>query len=124
VTHIAVEDAKALAGRTLVDRDGTVVGTIVGPLGASEHGQAAWLAVEVDEARHHAAVPVVDVALGAEAVGVPYTREQVLEAPQIAGAEVETDDDHALRAWYGLPAIDGSTSEGRPQFRHPGIDLG
>jgi hypothetical protein len=123
VTHIAVDAARALAGRTLVDRHGTTIGTIAGPLGASEHGETAWLAVDVDPARHRAVIPVVDLDLGGDAVAVPYTREQVLEAPEVAGAEIETADDHALRAWYGLPGIDGSTSEGRPEFGHPGIDL-
>jgi len=105
-----------------VDRDGTIIGTIAGPLGEPEHGETAWLAVDVDAARRRAVIPVGDLDLG-DAVGVPYTREQVLEAPQVAGAEIETDEDHASRAWYGLPGIDGGTSRGRPEFGHPGIDL-
>jgi hypothetical protein len=123
VTHIAIEDANALSGRTLADRDGARIGTIEGPLGGAEDGLAAWLAVNVDDAGQRAVIPVVDLVLGGDAVGVPYARYQVLEAPQVKGDDVEVDEDHALRAWYGLPAIDGSTSEGRPQFRHPGIDL-
>jgi len=124
MTHIAIDEAKALVGRTLVDRDGTIVGKIAGPLGDPEHGQVAWLAVEVDDAQHRAVIPVVDLDLGGDAVRVPYARQQVLEAPHVESSDIESDDDHALRAWYGLPAIDGSTAQGRPQFRHPGIDLG
>ena len=124
MTHIAIDEANALVGRTLVDRDGTIVGKIAGPLGDPEHGQVAWLAVEVDDAQHRAVIPVVDLDLGGDAVRVPYARQQVLEAPHVESSDIESDDDHALRAWYGLPAIDGSTAQGRPQFRHPGIDLG
>jgi hypothetical protein len=123
VTHIAFEEATAVAGRTLVDRDGTRIGTIGGALGGDEHGQVAWLAVSLDEGGRRAAIPVVDLVLG-DPVRVPYTRHQVEEAPQVEQDTVDTHADHELRAWYGLPAIDGSTSEGRPQFRHPGIDLG
>lgn len=118
MTRLAMDEAKALAGRDLVAR-GERVGTIAGPLGDDDAGDASWLAVDVDDAKR-AVIPVADVALRDDAVSVPYSRQQVLDAPAPSG-ELETPDDHALRAWYGLPSVDGSTSAGRPEFGHPGI---
>jgi hypothetical protein len=113
-----MDEAKALAGRDLVAR-GERVGTIAGPLGDDDAEGADWLAVDVDGSTR-AVVPVADLALRNDEVSVPYSRKQVLDAPVVSG-ELETPDDHALRAWYGLPSVDGSTSAGRPEFGHPGI---
>jgi hypothetical protein len=118
MTRLAMDEAKALSGRDLVAR-GERVGTIAGPVGVEHGGDADWLAVDVDGSTR-AVVPVADLALREDEVTVPYSRKQVLDAPSPAG-ELDTPDDHALRAWYGLPSVDGSTSEGRPEFGHPGI---
>jgi len=47
-----------------------------------------------------------------------------LAVPMVTGCrpELVTGPVPARDGW--LAAIDGSTSEGRPQFRHPGIDMG
>ena len=125
MTHMSLDETSGLSGRALIDHDGVSVGTITGGLGPEVDGLATWLAVDVGDPARRAVVPIIDLLLDDDSVRIPHTRQRVLEAPKVAGAEADSHEDHTLRAYYDLPSTDGRHPEHRtPHFDpHPGIEL-
>jgi len=94
--------AKSWEGWDVVDRDGERLGTCVGVFADTDTGITEWLLVDVTGHRR-SFVPALEAADADGRVRVPFTRDQVVGAPQVGDdEELAKRDEMELYSHYGV----------------------
>jgi hypothetical protein len=97
----ARDEAREWVGWTVVDREGTELGSCTAVLADESTGRPEWVYVEVEGAS--AVVPALDADGSGGRVTVAVTRAQVTTAPSVGGArELSTDQEADLYRHYGI----------------------
>jgi sporulation protein YlmC with PRC-barrel domain len=102
---ITLNDIDDVRGATMVDREGARIGKVEDVFLDRQTGRPAWAAVKTGLfGRKHALVPITDAFLNASAdVQVPFTKEQVKEAPSIEpGQELTPELERTMWEHYGI----------------------
>jgi sporulation protein YlmC with PRC-barrel domain len=100
-----LEDIEGLRGATIVDKHGARIGKIEDIFLDRQTGQPAWAAVKTGLIGHrHTLAPIIDAFLNVNGdVQVPFTKDQVKDAPNIEPGEGPTPE-LERRMWehYGM----------------------
>jgi sporulation protein YlmC with PRC-barrel domain len=100
-----LEDITSVRDAPMVDREGAKIGKIEDVLLDRHTGRPAWAAVKIGWFAHkHTLVPIMDAFLNFNAeVQVPFTKEQVKQAPNIDPREELTPEvERAMWRHYGM----------------------
>jgi hypothetical protein len=99
----ARDEAREWVGWTVVDREGTELGSCTAVLADESTGRPEWVYVEVEGAS--AVVPALDADGSGGRVAVAVTRAQVTAAPSVGDARaLSTDQEAELYRHYGIEA--------------------
>jgi hypothetical protein len=99
----ARDEAREWVGWTVVDREGTELGSCTAVLADESTGRPEWVYVEVEGAS--AVVPALDADGSGGRVAVAVTRAQVTAAPSVGDARaLSTDQEGELYRHYGIEA--------------------
>jgi hypothetical protein len=92
-------------GEDLYDREGDKIGSIEEVYLDADTDKAAWAVVQTGLlGTRRTFVPLRDASEEADRLTVPYERETVKEAPQVAhDGAISRDEEAALLSHYGLP---------------------
>jgi uncharacterized protein (TIGR02271 family) len=104
-------------GRTLVDQDGNKIGSIDEIYMDTETEQPEWLAVSTGLfGKKVTFVPIAEASESGGDVRVPYTRDQVKDAPNAeADQELSQDEEESLYRHYGLDYTESRSGSGLPE---------
>lgn len=109
---LVLDQAKAWAGHRLDEIGGAGVGKVEGVFVDEQTGRPEWLLARMGRFGHHTLVPARDAVEGVKRVWVPYTRDQIRQAPKIAaGKPVARDAERELLRHYGIAADAGRFAE-------------
>jgi sporulation protein YlmC with PRC-barrel domain len=111
-----IEDLDDIRDATVVDREGAKIGTIEDVFLDRHTGHPAWAAVKTGLlGRKHTLVPIVDAIFNPNAdVVVPFTKDQVKQAPSIEpGQELTPELERELWEHYGMSGYEEWTGEDR-----------
>jgi sporulation protein YlmC with PRC-barrel domain len=104
-----INDIDDVRGATMVDREGAKIGTVEDVFLDRQTGRPAWAAVKTGLfGRKHTLVPIMDATLNPNGeVTVPFTKDQVKDAPNIDPDEGLTPE-LERRMWehYGMGGYD------------------
>ena len=104
----ARDEAREWVGWTVVDREGTELGSCTAVLADESTGRPEWVYVEVEGVS--AVVPAVDADGSGGRVTVAVTQAQVTSAPSVGGAlELSTDQEADLYRHYGIEASNAAS---------------
>ncbi len=101
-------DLRELLGRDVVDRAGKTIGNLETYFVDRNTGEAEWLGVFSGMFRsHHYLVPVRDAEREGAAVRVPWTKDQVHEAPEYSNPDEPISEELEREAYshFGVEAI-------------------
>jgi hypothetical protein len=111
-TGLALDQAKAWAGHRPDELGGAAVGRVEGVFVDERSGSTEWLLARMGRFGHHTLVPARDAVEGVKRVWVPYTRDQIRQAPKIAaGKPLARDAERELLEHYGIAADVGRSAE-------------
>ncbi len=97
------EATTTFEGHALDDIRGVGVGRIESVVSGDHEG--GWLLARMGRFGHHTAVPARDAVEGVERVWVPYSRDQIRQAPKVDAIEtLDPAMERELLAHYGLTA--------------------
>ena len=101
---LSMEQFRTLAGRTVVGRDGEKIGKIDQLYADSTGGEPTFVTVETGLfGTKTTFVPVGDASLSGDDVSVPYTKDQVKDAPSVdPDGELSAEEEDRLYAHYGI----------------------
>jgi uncharacterized protein (TIGR02271 family) len=101
---LSLEQFRTLSGRTLVGRDGEKLGKIDQLYADSDGGSPTFVTVSTGLFGSNTTfVPVGDAHLQGDDLAVPYTKDQVKDAPNVApDGELSVDEEDRLYAHYGI----------------------
>lgn len=110
-----------LSGRTLVDREGSEVGTITDVISDSTTLEPEWLIVRTGRIRGEHLVPVQAIeTIEDETVVVPFRKDQVDHAPRAKDhTGPSTHEREALLGHYGMSIPRRREGSLRPSRRRP-----
>jgi hypothetical protein len=98
-----LEDVVSWAGHRLDDIAGGAVGKVEGTYVDTESGHPEWLLSRMGRFGHYCLVPARDAVGGVGRVWVPYTRDQIRQAPRVEPkAELTRAQEDELLAHYGI----------------------
>jgi hypothetical protein len=98
-------DILALTTHEVVDRDGKSVGYVECVFNDRKTGKPEWLGVMTGTFRnHHVLVPVSDVERAKGSVAVPWTKEEIVSAPDYGKPETSISEEmeHDAYRHYGI----------------------
>jgi sporulation protein YlmC with PRC-barrel domain len=104
-----LEHVEDVHGATMVDKEGAKIGKVEDVFLDRQTGQPAWAAVKTGLfGRKHTVVPITDAFLNTNAeVQVPFTKDQVKEAPNIEpGQELTPELERKMWEYYGVKGYD------------------
>ena len=104
-----LEDIDDVRGATMVDKEGAKIGDVEDVFLDRQTGRPAWAAVKTGLfGRKHTVVPITDAFLNTNAeVQVPFTKDQVKEAPNIEpGQELTPELERKMWEYYGVKGYD------------------
>jgi uncharacterized protein (TIGR02271 family) len=98
-----LQDAQTWKGRTLVDRDGDKIGSIEDIYLDRSSGEPEWVAVKTGLFGSNLSfVPIEAASAAGDDVQVPFEKDLVKDAPNIAAdGELSTDEEQELYRHYG-----------------------
>jgi sporulation protein YlmC with PRC-barrel domain len=98
-------------GHDLFDLDGEKIGTIEDVRYGDASGDLKWLVVQTGFlGLKKVFVPVVEVKRSGDRLSVPYTKEEVREAPKVADDIFPTENEKAgICKYYGLDYVPATT---------------
>jgi hypothetical protein len=106
------DDIRGWVGHRLDEIGGTNVGKIDGVFVDEETGEAEWLLARMGRFGHHTLVPARDAVEGVKRVWVPYTRDQIRQAPKAEpSAPLTAGAERALLAHFGIVADAGRAAQ-------------
>jgi len=97
-------DARNFPGRTMIDSDGDQVGTITSLYADREDGHPTFATVKTGMVGgNETFVPVAQATSEGDTVRVPYSKQQISSAPNIAeDGEITPEEEERLYSHYGL----------------------
>jgi len=107
---ISLEEARPLAGKTMVGAGGEKIGKIDTLYADREDGQPTFATVHTGAFGSRTSfVPVSDATLRGDTLTVPYDKKLVHDAPQIdPDAELEPAEEERLYSHYGVHRAGGT----------------
>ena len=94
-------DLNELDGATVRDTEGQTIGTVVDVYVDVESDQPEWLLVDLDPSGGEVLVPLLRADQQKQVVTVPYTGDEVRNAPPVdESEELSADDEHRLLDYY------------------------
>ncbi len=108
------DDYRALSGRTLVGSDGEKIGKIDQLYADREDGHPTFLTVSTGMFGSKTSfVPVGEADLAGEDVRVPYTKDQIKDAPNVdPDGEITPEEEDRLYAHYNMSGTSGYETSG------------
>src|SRR5215207_6394056 len=117
-----------MRGRTVYDRDGEKIGSVEDIYCDNESGTPEWIGIGTGIFKtKHVTVPVEGYSIRGDGVCVPYSKDQVKDAPDVDGDEIAQDRENELYEYYGLrqQGFQQPTETYNPaQYRAAGTDQG
>jgi sporulation protein YlmC with PRC-barrel domain len=104
-----IDDIDDVRGATMVDKEGSKIGTIEDVFLDRQTGQPAWAAVKTGLfGRKHTLVPITDASMNPNGeVQVPFAKDQVKDAPNIEpDQELTPELERTIWEHYGLPGYE------------------
>jgi PRC-barrel domain len=105
----SIEDVSSLPGQTIVDQMDNPIGKITG-IYAMEDGYPMWVAVDASTGlagKRSVLIPLARIKDDDGRLHVPYSKQHILEAPEVEGEEeLSAERDHELRGYYGIDTGD------------------
>ena len=113
----ATEEITRLRGGTLVDSDGSKIGSIDEIYADQETGKPEWMAVRTGLfGTRLTFVPLAEAQATGDEVRVPYEKAQVKDAPNVdPDGELSQDEESRLYSHYGLPYSEQRSDSGLPE---------
>ena len=113
---MTMTDINTFRGRDVIDAAGERIGSIEDIYLDEETGQPEWLAVRTGLfGRRVSFVPLAEAQAVGDDIAVPYSKEQVKDAPQADPDGILSETDEALLyEHYGLPYSDVASDTGLP----------
>lgn len=99
-----IEDVSSLPGKKISDQEQSPIGKIK-DIYATDDGYPMWVAVESGSGIADKQTVVIPLARLKDEDGeilVPYSKERILDAPQMDGDGISEELDHELRGFYGI----------------------
>jgi hypothetical protein len=108
----SLEEVVSWGGHRLDEIGGGAVGKVEGGYVDVESGRPEWLLSRMGRFGHHSLVPARDAVGGVGRVWVPYTRDQIRQAPRIEPkAELTTAREDEFLAHYGIGGEAGRAAD-------------
>lgn len=109
-------DLAGYRGRDAFDADGNKIGTIDEIYEDTETGKPEWMAVKTGLFGSKVSfVPLADASEGADGIRVPYSKDQVKDAPNAdPEGELSQEEEARLYGHYGLAYSERSSDSGLP----------
>jgi len=108
--ELTAADLAGWAGFKLDEMGGASVGKVEGVYVDDKSGRPEWILARMGRFGAHCLVPARDAVGAAGHVWVPYSREQIRQAPKVeANAPIERDRELAMLEHFGV----GTTDAGR-----------
>jgi sporulation protein YlmC with PRC-barrel domain len=104
-----ISDVDDVKGATMVDKEGSKIGTVEDVFLDRQTGQPAWAAVKTGPfGRKHTLVPIHDASLDGDGrIVVPFAKDQVKDAPNIDPDEELTPElERKMWEHYGMGGYD------------------
>jgi uncharacterized protein (TIGR02271 family) len=113
----ATEEITRLRGATLVDSEGSKIGSIDEIYADQETGKPEWMAVRTGLfGTRLTFVPLAEAQTTGDEVRVPYDKSQVKDAPNVdPDGELSQDEESRLYAHYGLQYGEQRSDSGLPE---------
>jgi hypothetical protein len=106
------DDVREWVGHRLDEIGGTNVGKVEGVFVDEESGEPEWLLARMGRFGHYTLVPSRDAVEGVKHVWVPYTRDQIRQAPKAdPSAPLTAGAERALLEHYGIVADAGRAAQ-------------
>jgi uncharacterized protein (TIGR02271 family) len=113
----ATEEIVQLRGATVVDRDGSKIGSIDDIYADEQTGQPEWMAVRTGMfGTRLSFVPLAEAQRSGDDVRVPYDKAQVKDAPNVEpDGQLSEQEESRLYSHYGLEYGDSRSDSGLPE---------
>jgi uncharacterized protein (TIGR02271 family) len=115
---ISAAQVRDVIGRQVVDASGSKIGRIGQVYLDDQTGEPEWATVNTGLfGTNESFVPLAEAEPGNEAVRVPYSKDQVKDAPTVnpAGGHLDQTDEAQLYRHYGLAYSQGRSDSGLPE---------
>src|SRR5215210_789434 len=115
-TQMSAPDPEQLTDSPVIDRDGQKLGKIADVYVDDQTGQPVWLLVQTGLfGKQETLAPFAGAITQKDAVQVPYSKDQVKDAPKV-DPEVDLDPEEEARLFdhYGIAAPAGTAAGGDP----------
>ncbi len=114
---MSIQDFAAFRGRNAIDSNGDKIGTIDEIYEDTETGKPEWVAVKTGMFGSKVTfIPLADASESADGLRVPYTKDQVKDAPNSDATNGLSQDEEAnLYRHFGLPYGESSSDSGLPE---------
>ena len=113
---MTISDVSGLRGRDAIDSNGEKIGSIDEIYEDTETGRPEWLAVKTELFGSKISfVPLAEASETGEGIRVPYTKDQVKDAPTAdPSGELSQEEEARLYRHYGLPYSEVRSDSGLP----------
>ncbi len=114
---MTIGDISGFRGRDAIDSNGEKLGSIDEIYEDTETGKPEWLAVKTGMFGSNVSfVPLAEASESDEGIRVPYTKDQVKDAPSAdPSGELSQEEESRLYRHYGLPYSERSSDSGLPE---------
>jgi uncharacterized protein (TIGR02271 family) len=114
---MSIQNITAFRGRDAVDSNGNKIGSIDEIYEDTETGKPEWLAVKTGLFGSKVSfIPLAEASESGDGVRVPYTKDQVKDAPNADAADgLSQEEERRLYQHYGLPYSEMTSDSGLPQ---------
>ena len=114
---MSIQDFTAFRGRNAIDSNGEKIGSIDEIYEDTDTGKPEWLAVKTGLFGSKVTfIPLANASEDADGLRVPYTKDQVKDAPNADASEgLSQDEESRLYRHYGLPYGESSSDSGLPE---------
>ena len=116
------DDLAAMRYQSVYDRDGDKIGNVNRLLYDKATGDPEWVGVSTGFlGTKTVLVPLAGASLESDGIRVPYTKDQVKDAPDVdlGGGEISEADEQVLYQYYGLSYSERRSESGLPESGRP-----
>jgi uncharacterized protein (TIGR02271 family) len=110
-----------LEGRPVIGADGQKIGTVADIYFDKDTRQPEWALVTTGMfGTKHSFVPITNASMDAEGLSVPFSKDQVKDAPRLDDdGELSQDEEQLLSQHYGMSYSEGPSDTGLPEGGAP-----
>jgi hypothetical protein len=106
-----IENVDELTGRSVTDQDGRDLGKIKHMYGVGDEQEPTWVTLKVSKGiggSRPVFVPLARLKEEDQGLRVPYSKDHLLESPEVEESEqISEEDDRVLREYYAVGLADG-----------------